>query len=112
MMPATANLSAASMPDTATNAKPLNVRLLIKWAISLLLPPLFLLLPESTGLDGRMKLFLVITLWAVIVWGFNIISEVAVAMALPILYVLAGLLPYKAAMSSWTDTLTIITLGA
>ena len=111
MMPATANLSAASMPDTATNAKPLNVRLLIKWAISLLLPPLFLLLPESTGLDGRMKLFLVITLWAVIVWGFNIISEVAVAMALPVLYVLAGLLPYKAAMSSWTDTLTIITLG-
>lgn len=106
----TASVSAAPVPAVASERFG-KLRTLLAWAASLLLPPLLLLLPDASGLDDRMRLFLVITSWAIIVWGFNLISEVAVAMILPVLYVAAGLLPYKEAMSSWTDTLTIITLG-
>lgn len=95
----TASVSAAPVPAVASERFG-KLRTLLAWAASLLLPPLLLLLPDASGLDDRMRLFLVITSWAIIVWGFNLISEVAVAMILPVLYVAAGLLPYKEAMSS------------
>lgn len=82
-----------------------------KWAASLLLPLVVFLLPESTNLTLPMKTFLYITLWAVISWAVKTMDDVVTAMALPVLYVLAGLLPYKLAMSSWTAPLTILAIG-
>lgn len=103
----------------AANASPvknvsrisMDTVLALKWAASLLLPLLMFCLPASSGLTMPMKIFLAITLWAVISWAVTTLSDVVVAMLLPILYVLAGLLPYKQAMGGWTAQLTVLMIG-
>ncbi|MDO0825533.1 SLC13 family permease [Desulfosporosinus nitroreducens] len=95
-----------------TNQGSLNQQVLAKWGINILLPLLvFFLIPQSTGATMAMKLFFAITTWAIIAWLLETVSETAVAILLPVFYIIAGLADTKIAFSAFTTTIPWIVLG-
>lgn len=87
--------------------------LLLKWVSSLLIPlAVYLLLPvDGKAMTHPMAMFLAITAWAVTVWALDIINEVAVGLALPVLYVILCKVDLKVAYGPWTSDVPIIVIG-
>ena len=73
----------------------LTPAMLAKWAFSLILPlAVYFVMPRSEAFTDPMAAFLAVTLWAVIAWAVDSMNEVAVGIALPILYTLfCGVIP-------------------
>ena len=95
-----------------TNQGLLNQQVLVKWGLNILLPLLvFFSIPQSTGATMDMKVFFAITTWAIIAWLLETVSETAVAILLPVFYIVAGLADTKVAFSSFTTTVPWIVLG-
>lgn len=90
----------------------LNPKVLANWGINLLVPLLmFFIIPESTGVTLAMKIFFAITSWAILAWLLETVPETAVAILLPVFYIVAGLADTKVAFSAWTTTIPWIVLG-
>jgi len=86
-------------------------QVLIKWVINILLPLSVFLIPQLTGVTLAMKIFFAITSWAILAWLLETVSETAVAILLPVFYIVAGLANTKIAFSAWTTTIPWIVLG-
>lgn len=52
-----------------------------------------------------------VTLWAILLWMFELLPEAAVAMILPVLYVLFGVVPPEIAFKAWSSGTPWIALG-
>ncbi len=84
-----------------------------KWALSVIIPlAVYFMLPvDGENLTQPMALFLVVTTWAVVVWATEIINDVAVALLLPVLYIIICGVPQKVAYGVWTSQVPIIVIG-
>lgn len=97
------------------NTSDLTPSFLIKWLVSLLLPVLLYFLLSTFGdpatLKPEMIMFLSVTLWAVCAWAMGTMNDTAVALILPILYVLLCGVKQRVVYSPWLGDVAIIVIG-
>lgn len=80
---------------------------IIKWIISIIvfLSPLFL------SISIEIKLYMMITLWAIMMWMFELIPEAIVGILVPVLYVLLNVTTPLVAFRGWSTSVPWITIG-
>lgn len=97
------------------NTSELTPSLIMKWAASLLLPVLLYFLLSTFGdpatLKPEMIMFLCVTLWAVCAWAMGTMNDTAVALLLPIFYVLFCGVKQRVVFSPWLGDVAIIVIG-
>lgn len=77
------------MSTTSTMDK----KALIKWICVILFPVLVALIPTGEVFTGSVKLFFVITLLAILLFATEVINQTAVALLLPVAYIVTNLAP-------------------
>lgn len=85
---------------------------LLKLVVTVLLPLMIMLIPTNDTFTFQLKLFLAITLVAIIAFATGSIPQTAVAVALPVVYVLTGLAPGEVAFAAWTTSTPWMMFGA
>ncbi|HJD96753.1 hypothetical protein, partial [Mailhella massiliensis] len=86
--------------------------LALKWFFNFFIPLLLLLLPETEVLTWNVKLFLAITLWAVIGYALEITENLVISLIMMFLYCITGIAPMKAVLGLWTGDAVWMTVGA
>lgn len=81
------------------------------WAICLLFPALIAFLPTSAAFTGSLKLFLVLTIFVILIIALELLPRLVSAILLPSLYMITGLVPAETAFASWTSTTVWMVLG-
>lgn len=84
----------------------------IRWFLNFAAPLAFLLLPESEILTWNIKVFLAITLWAVIGYALELTDNIVISLIMMFMYGLSGIAPLKAVLGPWTADPAWMTLGA
>jgi anion transporter len=79
----------------------------IKWLASILVISLPLLLPVS----AQMKAYMMITLWAITMWMFELVYEAVVGILIPVLYILFNVCEPSVAFAGWLSSTPWITIG-
>lgn len=83
----------------------------LKWLTSILVPLLFLVIPLPQA-TTEIRIFLALTLWAVICWVTEIISDSLVGMILPVLYIIFKLAqPNQVFGGPWSTSVPWTVLG-
>ncbi|NLV96658.1 MAG: sodium:sulfate symporter [Desulfovibrionales bacterium] len=97
----------------ATTSLAMDKGTLLKWALSLVVPLIvFWALPvDGTIVTTPMAMFLAITAWAVTVWATDIINDVAVGLALPVLYIIFCGVKQQVVYAPWLSEVPIIVIG-
>lgn len=85
-------------------AKSSTKALWIKWVLSFAIPALFFLIPITDVYTTQVRTFLVITVWAIVMFILNLVENAVVALALTFLYAITGLLTISEALTAWTST--------
>lgn len=85
---------------------------LIQWAITLLVPLLIFLIPESDHVTWNLKMFLYVTSVIILILAFDFFDTAWPAIMLPTLYVVLNIVPVDVAFSSWTNTTVWMIIGA
>lgn len=83
----------------------------IGWFISILVPMMVVLVPTSEKFTQNLKLFLIITLFVILIIALELLPKLIAAILLPVLYMLSGLVPPEIAFASWTNTTVWMVLG-
>ena len=81
------------------------------WLFCLLAPLLIFLVPVTDSFTAQMRLFLVLTLMAIMMFAFDIVPQAVPAICLPIAYVLFGLAPSEMVYSVWAGYIPWMMLG-
>ncbi len=63
---------------------------LIKWAITFLVAIVILLLPVNESFDAQIRAFLAVTVFAIIIYAFELLPTLLVGLLLPTLWVVSG----------------------
>lgn len=85
---------------------------LIKLAITVLLPLFIFLVPTNDVFTADFRLFLVITLIAIISFATDSLPQTGVAIALPVAYVVLGIAPGDVVFSAWLNYVPWMMIGA
>lgn len=83
--------------------------LAVQWFAALIVP--ILLYFATPSLSYSIRIFLATTVWAIIMWGFELVPSVIVAIVLPVLYILSGITTPAVAYSGFASTTIWVTLG-
>lgn len=89
----------------------INGKTIMIWVITLGLPALVLLMPRTEVFTGEIRLFLAITLMAILMFAFENIQQTAVAIMLPLLYIVMNVAPSNVAFAPWTQTIPWMCIG-
>lgn len=84
---------------------------LVKWFCTLGVPLMILLLPVSEAFSRDIKIFLAITVAAIMSFAFENIDQTLVAILLPGLYIICKLAPSAVVLSPWTQNIPWMVLG-
>ena len=82
----------------------LNTKDAIKWVVTLGLPIVLLFIPTNDIYTQPIKLFLALTLCAILLFAFDTLNQTVVSLLLPFLYVVIQIAPADVALSPWTQT--------
>ncbi len=82
-----------------------------KWIITLVVTVALLLIPEAGFLTMKVKLFLSITTFCIMLTAFELMPVVFVGFLMPALYVLLGVTTIKTVMSPWVSTTLYMVVG-
>ena len=93
------------------DVKKLDWSYLLKWAIIILCPLLILCVPVNEMFTWPVKMFFVITLLAILLFALETIQQTAVAILLPIAYVVFQIAPSTVAFSPWTGNIPWMMMG-
>lgn len=86
-------------------------KLLVFWVLTIGLPAIVLLLPSGDVMTPQIKLYLAITLLCILMFAFENVQQTAVALMLPLLYVVSGVAPANVAFSPWLQYIPWMCLG-
>ena len=100
----------SSSKNTTDDAKNKNI-LILKWVISILVPVIILMFPETGSFTNAIKVFLAVTFWGVFCMATEVIPITFVAIMLPIFYILAGIATPAQALSPWTTSVIWVVFG-
>ena len=84
---------------------------LIKWLITIAVPLILFLIPETDVYTYEVKMFLVVTVGGILLVAFEQVYLMAVSMLFPIGYMVAGLVPMDVAYSAWLQTMPLVVVG-
>ena len=85
----------------STQAMKVDKGALIKWLITIAVPLILFLIPETDVYTYEVKMFLVVTVGGILLVAFEQVHLMAVSMLFPIGYMVAGLVPMDVAYSAW-----------
>ena len=88
-----------------------NRSLLIKWAVTIMVPLLVCLIPLNDTYTQTMRLYFVSTLFVIFLFAFETLPTLISALLLPALYVVLGVVPFAVAYSPWTQSTVSMVLG-
>lgn len=91
--------------------KPIDSGALMKWFITLIIPIIVLLIPETAAYTYQVKMFLFVTTLGILLVAFELMNLMAVSMMFPIGYLVTGLVPAVVAYSAWTMTMPTVVIG-
>ena len=97
---------ATETPSTGMNRK--NV---IIWSITIILPLIVLFLPTNELFTGKLKLYIAITLAGIMIMAFESLNQLALAVLLPVSYVVFQLAPANVVFSSWLSYIPWMMVG-
>ena len=83
----------------------------VKMSATLLLPILVCMVPTTELFTAQIRMFLAITLAAILAFAFEQINQTVVSILLPIAYTLFHVADGAVAFSSWTQSVVWMTLG-
>lgn len=89
----------------------INKKSVFSWFICMLFPVIIAFLPTSAEFTGSLKLFLVLTIFVILIIALELLPRLVSAILLPSLYMITGLVPAEIAFSSWTSTTVWMVLG-
>lgn len=89
-----------------------NRNALIKLAVTLLLPLALFLVPTNEIFTSDLRLFLVITLMAIISFATESLPQTGVALALPLTYVMTGVAGGDVVFAAWLNYVPWMMIGA
>lgn len=92
-------------------AKKLNKGDGVKWIVTFALPIMVMLIPTNEAFNSNIRLFLALTLFAILTFAFDNINQTVVALCLPILYVVCDLAPATVAFSPWLQYIPWMSMG-
>ena len=84
---------------------PMSTKTKIGWLAAIILPAMILLVPESEALTLQIKLFLAVTLCAILIFALELMDNVIPALMLPLFYYALKLVPLATAFQPWTTTI-------
>ncbi|GCF94244.1 sodium:sulfate symporter [Enterococcus florum] len=84
---------------------------LMGWIVSVAIPMIIAFLPVSETFTPSLKLFLVITIFVILIIALELLPRLVSAILLPSLYMISGLVPAEVAFGSWTSTTVWMVLG-
>ena len=79
--------------STATVSGKLSVKNTVAWILTIAIPSAILLLPTNEAFTSQIKLFLAITMVAVLTFIFEHINSTAATLALPLVYIIVLKVP-------------------
>ena len=82
---------------------------LSKWVVALGLPIIINFLP--IGLKYNIQIYLAITLWAILMWMFELLPESLIGILIPVFYLLSGIATTNEAFMGWASSVPWVTLG-
>ncbi len=90
---------------------PLSTKKMIKWAINIIIPLVFFLLPTSEAFTADIKTFFVITSLMITLIATENIPMFATLLLIPVSYSIFLAQPSSVVYASWTDSVAWISLG-
>lgn len=84
---------------------------IIGWIITLGLPLIILCIPTTDVFTYPIKVFFVITLFAVMTFVFGNINQTTIALMFPLLYIIFSVAPSEVVLSPWTGNIPWMMLG-
>lgn len=89
----------------------IDKKLLLKWAIAIIVPLCFLI-PETTELyTQETKMFLLVTSLGIFLAAFELMSLMAIAMVFPIGYIMLKVASFDVVLAGWTNTVPLNVVG-
>lgn len=83
----------------------------LSWFITFIVPALIFFIPTTETFSYEIKLFMVFTLWGILMFAFELMNTLIPSLILPFLYVIFNLVPMSVAFSAWTTTVPWMCLG-
>ncbi len=90
----------------------LERKVLIKWLIMVLVGVLILLMPTNAIYTWQIKVFLAITICAILSIAFELTDPMVPAVLMPTAYYITGIVPSPVAFSGWTQPTGWMIIGA
>ena len=84
----------------------------VKWGITILLPAVVYLIPTNEQYTANMRLFLVSTIFYLLILAFEFFDTIVPSILMPMTWVVLGIVPLTQAMSPWLSTTMYMVLGA
>ncbi len=81
------------------------------WVLTIGLPIMILMIPENEYLNGQMKIYLAISIGAIVTFVFENINMTAVSVLLPFLYIIFAKVPAPSALGAWLSPIPWFMLG-
>lgn len=88
-----------------------NNRYRISWVVTLGIPLLLLCIPDNDTYTLQIKLFLAVTVFAILTFAFENANQTVIALIFPIAYIALKLAPASVVMSPWTTNTPWMVLG-
>lgn len=97
----------------ATEAAPagLSKKTVIIWAITIILPLAIMLIPTNEVFNIKLKLYVAITLMGILIMAFESLNQLALAILLPVAYIVFQLAPANVVFSSWLSYIPWMMVG-
>lgn len=96
--------------------QPLNKKFdpgkLIKWGISVGVPLMLLLIPVNEAFTAQARLFLVLSIMAILIIAFDLVNMLIPSILLPTAYVVLGVVEQKVAFQGFSTPTLWVILGA
>lgn len=89
-----------------------NNTMLIKWAINILIPLVILFMPTNETFTVGMKVFLVITVWAILSFIFETLPTTTTSICLMFGYAFFNVAPLATVLSSWAGSTPWMVFGS
>ncbi|MFM9414043.1 SLC13 family permease [Peptococcus simiae] len=96
----------------STLTKPLPLKALFMWLVTLGLPLGIYFIPTSDLFTNQMKIFLIVTVFAILIIAFESLPKSVITILLPVSYILLGLADPQTAWFPWTMPTVWMIIGA
>lgn len=93
------------------NAIKIDRSTLIKWAITVVMVAVCLLIPDISFYEGKVKAFLAITVFGLALAGFELCPNFIIAIIMPALWIFCKVAPASTVMAAWTTTTPLLVCG-